>query len=58
MEQRVARLEAHVEHIQRDTTEIKGDLRSFLKMGLTAFILTWGGLIALAAMIAKGFGWF
>jgi len=57
MESRISRLEAHVEHIQSDTTEIKGDLRSMLNQGKNAFILIWAGLFGLVAIIAKGFGW-
>ena len=61
MEPRVAKLEAHVEHIQRDVTEIKGDLRSLLRWGLAifagGFVITWAGLIGLAYIIAKGFHW-
>ncbi len=62
MEVRIAKLEASVEHIEKDVTEIKGDLRSLLRWGLSifgsGFILTWAGLIGLAFIIAKGFKWF
>ena len=62
MESRVAKLESAVEHIQRDTTEIKGDLRDLLKGGIGAFVITWAGIIAsalgLAYLMAKGFKWF
>ena len=46
MEERTSRLEAHVEHIQRDVTEIKGDIRRLdakidtVKNGLDAKIDT------------------
>jgi len=61
MEARVARLEASAQHIERDISEIKGDQRSMLRWGLSVFaggfVLTWAGLIALALLMAKGFGW-
>lgn len=57
MEARVAKLEAHVEHIQNDIRDVKEDLRSVLKMIIGGFLLTWTGIIALAGLMAKGFGW-
>lgn len=61
MEARVAKLEALAESTDRRLSQIEGDLRSMLRWGMAAFILTWGGIIALgiglAAMMAKGFGW-
>jgi hypothetical protein len=68
MEARVARLEAAVEHIERDIAEIKADGRSTRQAidGLRDrvdrdFRITWGGIITLgvglAGLMAKGFGW-
>lgn len=61
MEARVAALEASVKHIETDVHEIKADLRSIIKYGIGAFMVTWGGLIAvalgLAFIMAKGFKW-
>jgi hypothetical protein len=61
MEARVAKLEATVEHIQRDLTDIKQDVREIRSSMSTDFRLTWGGLIALAlglaGLMAKGFHW-
>lgn len=50
MEARVAKLEATVEHIQQNTQDIKTDIRSIRNWGFTMFILTWGGLLALATL--------
>ena len=58
MESRIARLEAHVDHIQSDTTEIKSDIRAMLNQGKNAFILIWAGIFGMVAIMAKGFGWF
>jgi hypothetical protein len=68
VEARVARLEASVEHIERDIGEIKADARS-MRQTLERlhdrmdndFRITWAGLIGstlgLAGLMAKGFGW-
>lgn len=59
--ERVAKLEACVEHIQSDLTEIKGDLRSMLRMNMKAFLMLAAMVIAstlgLAFLMAKGFHW-
>jgi hypothetical protein len=61
IEGRIAKLESSVEHIESDVKEIKDDLRTLLKGGIAAFVLTWAGLIAsalgLAYLMAKGFKW-
>lgn len=61
MEARVAKLEAAVEHIQRDTTDIKTDLRGMRDLMWSNFKLTFAALIAvaigLAGLMAKGFHW-
>jgi hypothetical protein len=61
MEARVAKLEAAVEHIQRDTTDIKADLRGLRDLVWSNFKLTFAALIAvaigLAGLMAKGFHW-
>jgi regulator of replication initiation timing len=68
MESRVARLEASIEHIERDIAEIKNDGRAVrqvndhLRDRLDGdFRITWAGVIALglglAGLMAKGFGW-
>jgi hypothetical protein len=68
MEARVARLEASVEHIERDIAEMKVDARSMrqsidqLRDRVEAdFRITWAGVMALglglSGLMAKGFGW-
>ncbi len=61
MEARVAKLEAAVEHIQRDTSDIKVDLRGLREAAWSNFKLTFGAIIAvalgLAGLMAKGFHW-
>ena len=61
MESRITKLESDVSHIQSDIGDIKQDLRTLLKGGIGAFILTWVGIIAatlgLAYLMAKGFYW-
>lgn len=51
MEARIARLEAHVEHIREDVSSIKVDIRILLGMIIAA-------TLGLAGLMAKGFGWF
>jgi hypothetical protein len=61
MEARVAKLEAAVEHIQRDTTDIKTDVRSLRDNARTDFRVLFGAIIVvalgLAGMMARGFHW-
>lgn len=65
MEARIAKLEATVEHINRDLSEIKADLkdarRDITSIRTTDFRLTFGAIIVvalgLASLMAKGFGW-
>jgi hypothetical protein len=62
MEARVAKLESSVEHIQRDTTDIKSELRTLRDNARTDFRVLFGAIIAvalgLAGLMAKGFHWF
>ena len=68
MEARIARLEAHVEHIDKtldemklDARELRAEVKEVRQEARTDFRLTFGALIAvaigLAGMMAKGFGW-
>lgn len=61
MEARVAKLEALAEHIQRDLTDVKTDLRTIRDDARSDFRLIFGAIIALAigltGVMAKGFGW-
>ena|SRR6266404_29188 len=62
MEARVAKLEASVEHIQRDTADIKSDLRTLRDHARTDFRILFGAIITvalgLAGLMGKGFHWF
>jgi hypothetical protein len=62
MEARVAKLEASVEHIQRDTADIKSDIRTLRDNARTDFRILFGAIIAatlgLAGLMARGFHWF
>jgi hypothetical protein len=68
MGSRVARLEASVQHIERDIAEIRIDIRSlresmdrFRDRVEDNFRIVWAGMIGLglglAGLMAKGFGW-
>jgi hypothetical protein len=61
MEPRVAKLEAAVEHIQRDIGDIKADVRALRDNARSDFHIVFGALIAvalgLAGMMARGFHW-
>jgi hypothetical protein len=61
MEAKVAKLENAVEHMQRDISEIKIDIREIQKDFRTDFRLLFGAIIAVAlgltGLIAKGFHW-
>ena len=60
--ERVAKLEASVEHIQSDLTVIKCDIRSMFAMHIKGFLILGSMVIAsalgLAYLMAKGFRWF
>ncbi len=51
METRVAVLEKTVEHIEKDLSEIKGDIRILLGALIAGFLL-------LSGLMAHGFKWF
>ena len=57
----VAKLEAHIEHIQSDLTEIKSDVREIKCDARTDFRLLFGAIIfvalGLAGLMARGFHW-
>jgi len=61
MEARLAKLEASMEYVQRDVSDIKTDIRRIHDAVDSNFKLTFGGLIfvalGLAGIMAKGFGW-
>lgn len=52
MEARVARLEASVEHIERDIAEMKIDGRSLRDRVERDFRITWAGIMALGLGLA------
>ena len=62
MEPRVARVEAAVEHIERDIADIKAEMRTKRANVRGDFRLLFGAIISvalgLAAIMAKGFHWF
>jgi len=61
MEARLAKLEASTEHVQRDVSDIKIDIRRIRDIIDSNFKLTFGRLIFVAlgpaGIIAMGFGW-
>jgi hypothetical protein len=61
MEARLAKVEAALEHIGREMTDIKGDVRTLRDNARTDFRILFGAVIAvaigLAGLIAKGFHW-
>ena len=65
MEARIAKLEATVEHANRDLSELKAELkearRDITSIRTTDFRLTFAAIIfvalGLAGVMAKGFGW-
>lgn len=65
MESRVAKLEASMDYVQRDISDLKSDVREIRKeiagIRTTDFRLIFGAIIAvaigLASIMAKGFGW-
>ena len=62
MEARVAKLEATVDHIQRDVGDIRTEVRTLRENARSDFRILFGAIIAstlgLAGLIAKGFQWF
>jgi predicted nucleic acid-binding Zn-ribbon protein len=72
VEERIARLESHVEHIQTDVTQMKADIRrldhslselrlamekSFSRLTLWGLMLYVALAASLLGVMAKGFGW-
>ncbi|MEO8543467.1 MAG: hypothetical protein ABI434_07785 [Burkholderiaceae bacterium] len=65
MEARVAKLEAGLEHVQKDIAELKADVRSIRDaitgIRTTDFRIMFGAIITVAlglsALMAKGFHW-
>ncbi|MFN3075499.1 MAG: hypothetical protein ABT940_01185 [Alphaproteobacteria bacterium] len=61
MESRIAKLEAGMEHVQRNVGDLRVDYRDFRKAVDRDFRLTWGmviaGFLGLAWLMAKGFHW-
>jgi len=61
MEARIARIEAHVDHLRETLSEVKADTRDIKSEMRTDFRVVFGSLIAgivgLAGIMAKGFGW-
>lgn len=61
MEPRVAKLEANVEHIQKDIAEIKTDIRGLRDSLWSHFLIVFGAIIfvalGLAGLMARGFKW-
>jgi hypothetical protein len=61
MDARLAKLEASMEYVQRDVSDIKTDIRRIQDAVDSKFLLTFGSLIVvavgLAGIMAKGFGW-
>ncbi|MCB1909969.1 MAG: hypothetical protein KDH15_21620 [Rhodocyclaceae bacterium] len=61
MEARIAKLEASVEHIQSDVSELKNEVRGIRADMRSDFRLLFGALIAvalgLAGLMAHGFKW-
>jgi hypothetical protein len=61
MEARLAKVEAAVEYIQRDMSEIRTDVRALRDNARTDFRLLFGAIIfvalGLAGLMARGFHW-
>lgn len=58
----MAKVEASLEHIGREMSDVKTELRSLRDNARTDFRVVFGAIIAvalgLAGMMAKGFHWF
>ena len=61
IEARIAKLESDVENIKTNMADIKTDIRAIREKADSHFLITWGGIIAvalgLAGLLAKGFKW-
>jgi hypothetical protein len=62
LDARVAKVEATIEHIQRDTSDIKEDIRDLRRNATNDFRILFAAIIGvalgLAGLMAKGFHWF
>jgi hypothetical protein len=58
LEARIAKLEAITDGTDKRLSLIETDIRAIGKKLDTHFYITWGGIIGLAGIMAKGFGWF
>lgn len=61
LEARVAKLEAHAEHMREDIGEIKSDVKELAKDAKADFRILFGAIVfvalGLAGLMAKGFKW-
>jgi hypothetical protein len=61
VEGRLAKVEAAIEHIQKDVSEIKADIRDLRRDASNDFRILFGALIVVAlgitGLMAKGFHW-
>jgi hypothetical protein len=62
MDARVAKVEATIEHIQSDTSDIKENIRDLRRNATNDFRILFAAIIGvaigLAGLMAKGFHWF
>lgn len=60
-EARIARIEAHVDHLREGLTELKAETREIKSDMKTDFRILFGAIITVAVgisgLLAKGFGW-
>jgi hypothetical protein len=62
MESRMTAVEVHIEHIRKDLSDLKTDVRDHRKDTTADFRILFGAIIVaalgLAGLMAKGFHWF